>query len=204
MRRRLFILSLLFALGALAGSATPAAAQDRLCDPGAENCRDILVRYIVNETQGIDVGFGFMEDATYTAALKRAWLRGVPVRVLMDDRANATYPLNSSRLNEIKTSCRTDGKCIPMRKRLTNYILHWKMMLFRGQATVEFSGANYSADAWRPSPGTAPYSNYTDESIFFTSDPALVDSFATKFDDHWTNTTEWANYANVVDPLTRV
>ena len=79
-------------------------------------------------------------------------VRGVPVRVLMDDRANATYPLNPSRLNEIRTTCRTtDGKCIPMRRRLTSYILHWKMMLFRGQDMVEFSGANYSADAWRPS-----------------------------------------------------
>jgi phosphatidylserine/phosphatidylglycerophosphate/cardiolipin synthase-like enzyme len=207
MKRRLLFFSLLATLGALAGTATPAAAQtpDRLCDPGAENCRDILVQYIDNETQGIDVAFWFMEDAAYTAALKRAWLRGVPIRVLMDDRANATYPLNPSRLNEIRTTCRTtDGKCIPMRKRLTNYILHWKMMLFRGQGTVEFSGANYSADAWRPSPGTVPYSNYTDESIFFTSEASLFNSFATKFDDHWTNTTEWANYANVVDPLVRI
>ena len=73
----------------------------------------------------------------------------------MDDRANDTYPLNSSRLNEIKATCRTDGKCIPMRRRLTKYILHWKMMLFRGQGVVEFSGANYSADAWRPSTGRA-------------------------------------------------
>ena len=202
MRRRLSTL-LLFVILAAIGTATPAAAQERLCDPGAESCRDILVRYIDNETQGVDVGFWFMEDATYTAALRRAWLRGVPVRVLMDERANATYPLNSSRLNEIKASCRTDGKCIPMRKRLTNYILHWKTMLFRGQGTVEFSGANYSADAWRPSPGTAPYSNYTDEAIYFTNDPAIFNSFATKFDDHWTNTTEWANYANVVDPLIR-
>jgi phosphatidylserine/phosphatidylglycerophosphate/cardiolipin synthase-like enzyme len=205
MQRRLFILSLFLSLGVIAGSAAPAAAQDRdyLCDPGAESCRDILLQYIDAETKGIDVAFWFMEDASYTAALKRAWLRGVPVRVLMDDRANDTYPLNSSRLNEIKASCRTDGKCIPMRKRLTKYILHWKMMLFRGQGVVEFSGANYSADAWRPSPGTQPYQNYTDESILFTNEPSLFNSFATKFDDHWTNTTEWANYANVVDPLTR-
>ena len=36
-----------------------------------------------------------------------------------------------------------------MRRRLTNYILHWKMMLFRSQGVVEFSGANYSANALR-------------------------------------------------------
>ena len=205
MKRLPYFFSLFAAFGLLAATPAPAAAQDRLCDPGDENCRNILVQYIDNETLGIDVGFWFMEDATYTAALRRAWLRGVPIRVLMDDRANATYPLNPTRLNEIRTTCRTtDGKCIPMRRRLTSYILHWKMMLFRGQGTVEFSGANYSADAWRPSPGTPNYSNYTDEAIFFTSDAALFNSFATKFDDHWTNTSEWANYANVTDPLVRV
>ena len=89
-----------------------------------------------------------------------------------------------------------------MRKRLTSYILHWKMMLFHGQNVVEFSGANYSANAWRP--GTAvPYENYTDEAIYFTSDSAITDSFRTKFEDHWVNTTDWANYANITQPLVR-
>ena len=89
-----------------------------------------------------------------------------------------------------------------MRKRLTNYILHWKMMLFHGQNVVEFSGANYSANAWRP--GTAvPYENYTDEAIYFTSDTAITDSFRTKFEDHWVDTTAWANYANITRPLVR-
>ena len=137
-----------------------------------------------------------MEDARYTNELIKKHQAGVPVRVLMDPRANATYPLNTSRLNELQTAG------IPMRKRLTSYILHWKMMLFHGQNVVEFSGANYSANAWRP--GTAvPYENYTDEAIYFTSDSAITDSFRTKFDDHWTNTTEWANYANITQPLVR-
>ena len=89
-----------------------------------------------------------------------------------------------------------------MRKRLTNYILHWKMMLFHGQNVVEFSGANFSADAWRPATAV-PYENYIDEAIYFTSDTAIVNSFRTRFDDQWVNTTDWANYANVSAPLTR-
>ena len=123
-----------------------------------------------------------MEDARYTTELIKKHQAGVPVRVLMDPRANADYPLNAARLSELQNAG------IPMRKRLTSYILHWKMMLFHGQNVVEFSGANYSADAWRP--GTAiPYENYTDEAIYFTSDTAIVNSFRTKFDDHWINTT---------------
>jgi phosphatidylserine/phosphatidylglycerophosphate/cardiolipin synthase-like enzyme len=174
----------------------PASAQDRLCDPGDENCRTILINYINNETVGIDVAFWFMEDSRYTTALINRFKAGVPVRVLVDPRANPTYPLNADRLAELQAAG------IPMRKRLTNYILHWKMMLFHGQNVVEFSGANYSGNAWSPL-ASPDYSNYIDEAIFFTSDTAITNSFRTKFDDHWVNTTEWANYANITQPLTR-
>ena len=75
-------------------------------------------------------------------------------------------------------------------------------MLFHGQNVVELSGANYSANAWRP--GTAvPYENYTDEAIYFTSDSAITNSFRTKFDDHWVNVVDWADYANITQPLVR-
>ena len=69
-----------------------ATAQDRLCDPGDEDCRAILINYIRNEKVGIDVAFWFMEDARYTAELIRKHQAGVPVRVLIDPRANAGYP----------------------------------------------------------------------------------------------------------------
>jgi hypothetical protein len=39
---------------------------------------------------------------------------------------------------------------IPMRKRVASSILHWKIALFAGQHVVEFSGANYSDNAWVP------------------------------------------------------
>ena len=197
MRSRLFP-SLLFTLGLLVLSPLPAAAQDRLCDPGDEDCRAILINYIRNETVGIDVGFWFMEDARYTAELTQE-ASGRRPGPGADGSARERRPTryNAARLNELQTAG------IPMRKRLTSYILHWKMMLFHGQNVVEFSGANYSADAWRP--GTAiPYENYTDEAIYFTSDTAIVNSFRTKFDDHWVNTTEWADYANITDAAGRV
>jgi phosphatidylserine/phosphatidylglycerophosphate/cardiolipin synthase-like enzyme len=184
-----------FAIGLLLGSTAPAHAQDRLCDPGAEDCRTILINLIRNENVGIDVGFWFMEDARYTNELIKKFNAGVPVRVLVDPRANGSYSLNAERLAELETAR------IPMRKRIASGILHYKMMLFAGQNTVEFSGANYSSDAWRPSGD--PYTNYTDEVIYFTSDPSVVNSFRTKFDDLWTNTSTYANYANISGPLLR-
>ena len=77
--------------------------------------------------------------------------------------------------------------------------MHYKMMLFAGQSIVEFSGANYSADAWVFT-GAAPYVNYVDEAVYFTDKASFVNSFMTKFDDLWTNTTAYANYANIQQP----
>jgi hypothetical protein len=70
----------------LCGQAAQAA--DRLCDPANENCRVPLIDLIRNEQVGIDVAFWFMEDARYTTELRRKMEEGVPVRVLVDTRAN--------------------------------------------------------------------------------------------------------------------
>ena len=179
---------------ALASSATPARALDQLCDPSHEDCRAILINYIRAETVGIDVGFWFMEDARYTTELINRFNAGVPVRVIMDVRANATNQFNADRLAELKAAG------IPMRQRVASGIMHYKMMLFAGQNIVEFSGANFSADAWKY---VTPYVNYVDESVYFTDNPSFVHSFMTKYDDLWTNTTAYANYANVPPTLLR-
>lgn len=42
-----------------------------------------------------------MEDQTFSTELIRRWRAGVPVRILMDPRANAGTPLNATRLAEL-------------------------------------------------------------------------------------------------------
>ena len=79
-------------------------------------------------------------------------------------------------------------------------ILHWKMMLFVGQNTLEFSGANFGPSFFTP---TTPNSNYIDEAIYFTSDPSLISSFKTKYDNLWTDTINYSDYANIIGPLQR-
>jgi phosphatidylserine/phosphatidylglycerophosphate/cardiolipin synthase-like enzyme len=187
-------LLVLFILATLAPVTAPeAAAQSRLCDPAFENCRIPLIDLIRAETVGIDVAFWFMEDSRYTVELIRRWQAGVPVRVLIDTKANAAYPVNANRVAELKAAG------IPIRRKTSNY-LHWKTMIFAGQNVVEFSGANYSPDAFVPN---EPYVNYVDEVIVFSDDPDIVNSFKTRFDDVWTSTSGYANYANVTTPLTR-
>jgi len=180
------------------GDARPASAQaasvDELCDPAFQNCRVPLIDLINNEKVGIDAAWWFMEDSRYATALINAWNRGVPVRVIIDTEANATYPSNKTMLASIKAAG------IPMREKTTGGILHWKTMIFEGQRQGEFSGANYSADAFVY---VTPYPNYVDELIYFTNDPSIVQSFQTKYDDLWTSTSGYANYANITTPLTR-
>jgi len=106
-----------FLVSGLALSATPARALDRLCDPAYENCRTVLINYIRAETQSIDVGFWFMEDARYTTELINRFKAGVKVRVIMDLRANDTNQYNAQRLAELQAAG------IPMRRRTASGIM---------------------------------------------------------------------------------
>ena len=169
-------------------------AQERLCDPAFEDCRTPLWNLIDAETVGIDVAFWFMQDSSYATKLVNKFKAGVPVRVIVDPRANPTYAGNAAVLDQLKTAG------IPMRYKIGDGIVHWKMMLFAGQNKLEFSGANYSGNFFVPD---APNANYMDEAIYFTNDLSLIQSFKTKYDDVWTNAVQYANYANITGPLTR-
>jgi phosphatidylserine/phosphatidylglycerophosphate/cardiolipin synthase-like enzyme len=171
---------------------TAEARADQLCDPSFEDCRAPLINLIRAERVGIDVAFWFMEDARYSGELARKAQEGVPVRVLVDTRANAQHPINDQVIAQMAAAG------IPIRTKTGGPILHWKLMLFAGQQQVEFSGANYSPGAFTP---IIPYVNYTDEAIYFSSDPAIVQSFMRKFDDSWIDPSLFTNYANV--PATR-
>ena len=180
---------------ACAGSiVTRAQATEALCDPSFQNCRDQLLALIQNENVGIDVAFWFMQDARYESAIVKRWQAGIPVRILIDPRANPAYPGNDTMIADFQLAG------IPLRKRTAPGILHWKMMLFAGQNAVEFGSANYSPNAFVPN---TPYLDYVNETVYYTDDPAVVNSFKTKYDDSWTDTTNFTNDANITNALTR-
>jgi phosphatidylserine/phosphatidylglycerophosphate/cardiolipin synthase-like enzyme len=175
------------ALFALALSA-PSAAQERLCDNSYEDCRATILSLIRAETGGIDVSFWFMTDARYSTEIIRRWQAGVPVRVIVDLRADESYPNNAT----VRQSLINAG--IPIRHKVTSGINHWKMILYSGQSRVHFSAANFADGSYSP---IAPYTSYVDEAVYFTDDPAVVHSFMTKFDNLWTDTVHYADLANV-------
>lgn len=168
--------------------------QERLCDTAFEDCRQPLWTLIDAETVGIDVSFWFMQDVSYANKLIARFNAGVPVRVLVDPRANPTYAGNENVLNMLKNAG------IPMRFKNGGGILHMKFMLFAGQNKLQFSGANYSPAFFVP---TNPYQDYIDEAIYFTDDSSLVNSFKTQMDNLWTDNVNYSNYGNITGPLTR-
>jgi phosphatidylserine/phosphatidylglycerophosphate/cardiolipin synthase-like enzyme len=192
---RSFARASFLAVALIGVSSTRSAATDWFCDPSFQDCRATLLSLIANERVGIDVAFWFMEDARYTAAIIKRAQAGVPVRVLVDPRANTKNPLNLYRLQEL------GNNGIPMRRCIASGILHWKTMIFTGQNTVQYGGANYSAWAFAP---VEPYVNYTDEVIKFTDNPTIVQSFMTKFDDLWTSQVLFEDYANMSGPPVRM
>jgi phosphatidylserine/phosphatidylglycerophosphate/cardiolipin synthase-like enzyme len=184
-----------FLLSFLLLGTIPAFSTERLCDVSFEDCRAPLIKLIQNETVGIDAAFWFMDDISISNALIKKFQSGVPVRILMDPRAEEGHPTNTQILTQLASAG------FPMRNRTADGILHWKMMLFAGQGTVEFSGANFTRSEMVP---YTPYVNYTDEAIYYTDDPSVVNSFRTKYDDWWTDTVNYQDYANIHGPLQRL
>src|SRR5262245_618818 len=89
-----YCLPVVLATLCLLASSTAARAADTLCDPSAVNCRTQLLTLIQNENVGLDVAFWFMQDTRYSTEIIRRWQAGVPVRVIVDPRANPTYTGN--------------------------------------------------------------------------------------------------------------
>jgi HKD family nuclease len=183
-----------FVVAAFLVARSPAAASETLCDPSFQDCRAPLLNLINAETTEIDVGMWFMEDARYSTAIIKRWQAGVQVRILMDTRVFAQDAADVQIVGQLKAAG------IPMRQRVASGIEHWKAMIFAHQNTVYFGSANFSASAFVPEQA---YVSYVDETVYFTTDASVVNSFMTKFDDAWIDTSSYANYANVSGTLLR-
>ena len=168
--------------------AAPVSAQERLCDNSFEDCRASILAMIRAERVGLDVSYWFMTDWRYSSEIIARWRAGVPVRILLDLRADTNYPSGATiRQNFIDAG-------IPIRHKRTTGINHWKMILYAGQGKVHFSAANFATGSYSP---LVLYTSYVDEAIYFTDDPDVVHTFMTKYDDLWTDTYHYANVANV-------
>jgi len=163
-------------------------AQERLCDPSFEDCYTPVVQAIRAETGGIDFAFYGIGLPGLADAIISRYQAGVPVRITVEPRGNLKFPDNQTILDKFKAAG------IPMRYKLGDGILHLKMLLLAGQNKVIFSSSNFGDADLRP---YDPFANYVDGAWYFTDDPAVVNSFKTRYDDIWTNTIAYGNYANI-------
>jgi phosphatidylserine/phosphatidylglycerophosphate/cardiolipin synthase-like enzyme len=166
----------------------PAAAEaDEFCEAAATDCRARLFAYINRETVRLDIGMEEMADSLIADAVIARFRARVQVRLIVEPRRNSSEPANATILAKLKAAG------IPMRYKPGGDIIHWKMMIFAGQNTVEFAAAQFTRSYLVP---VQPYVNFTQDPLFFSTDTAIVNSFERKFDDAWVDTTNFANYAN--------
>src|ERR1051325_2539876 len=171
-----------------------ASAQERLCDPSFENCLWPILDLIRAETQGIDVELYMIEHTQLADEIIARYNAGVPVRLVVEPRADLKFPLNQSLLDKFQAAG------IPMRYKLGDGIIHAKAIVFAGLKKVVFTGSNFGDADFAP---YDPFNNYVDGAWFITDDPVVVNSFKTRLDDIWTDTTLYGNYANITGALTR-
>jgi phosphatidylserine/phosphatidylglycerophosphate/cardiolipin synthase-like enzyme len=170
------------------------SAQERLCDPSFEDCYTPLLNLINAETVGIDMSFYMIELPDLANAVIARYRAGVPVRLVVEPRGNIKFPMNQQILDQFKAAG------IPMRYKLGDGIIHVKLLLLAGQNKVVFTGSNFGDADVRP---YDPYNNYVDGAWYFTDDSSVVNSFKTRYDDVWTDTATYGNYANISTALTR-
>ena len=175
-------------------SAQVSSAQERLCDPSFEDCYTPLIQTVQAETAGIDVALYMIELPGLADAIIARYQAGVPVRLTVELRASAKFSGNQLLLDRFKAAG------IPMRYKLGDGIVHAKMLLFTGQNKVVFSSSNFGDGDLKP---YEPYANYVDGVWYFSDDLTVVNSFKTHYDDIWTNTSLYGDYANIAGPPSR-
>jgi hypothetical protein len=171
--------------------ARPADGDDQIYFSSNTNVTNILVQYINQETVRLDVSSWYLSEHSISIAIANRFHAGVPVRLIGDRGA-----LFEADPNTKKEFYWLASQGIPIRLRFnpTWYpeIDHWKMAIFVGQNVVEFGSGNFAptelAPVCPPSATNCTH-NYDDDSEMFTSDPALVGAFLTKFDVIWNDTT---------------
>jgi hypothetical protein len=178
------ICAALLALSVLPAARAAAQAQDTIYFSATDNVTNVLVQKINAETVRLDISSWYLSEHAISIAIANRFAAGVPVRIIGD--RGAIFEADPHTKTEFYWLA---SKGIPIRLRFNpTYfpeIDHWKMALFVGQNLVEFGSGNFAPTELAPVSST----NYSDETELFTSDPAIVNAFKTKFDVMWNDMT---------------
>jgi carbohydrate binding protein with CBM6 domain/phospholipase D-like protein len=161
-----------------------ARADDQVYFSSNTNVTAILVQYINQETVRLDISSWYLSEHAISIAIANRFAAGVKVRIIGD--RGAIFEADPHTKAEFYWLA---NQGIPIRLRFNPTwfpeIDHWKAAIFVGQNTVEFGSGNFAPTELAP----IDAHNYDDESEMFTTDPALVSAFRTKFDQIWNDAT---------------
>jgi phosphatidylserine/phosphatidylglycerophosphate/cardiolipin synthase-like enzyme len=167
-----------------------AAAQDQILFPAVDNAHSLLIQKINAEAQRLDIATWYLADWEFTLAIERRHRGGVPVRLIGD--RGALFEADPFTREQFEYLAKAG---VPIKLRYhpnwVSEIIHWKAGIFVGQKTVEFGSANWTTDEFKPFSST----NFKDETAMFTSDPALFQAFASKFDQYWNDKDHFLDWA---------
>ncbi len=186
MKKTLARLSLSLGIWIVALAAAPSvfAQTDQIYFTAVDNVTQILTSKIDAETVRVDMSAWYLTEHAISIALANAFHRGVQVRLIGD--RGAIFEIDAKTKAEFYWLA-SQGIPIRLRYNPTWFpeIDHMKMTIFKGQGLVSFGSANYTPFQLAPSSAT----NYSDETVMFTTDPTLVGAFLTRFDTVWNDTT---------------
>jgi hypothetical protein len=173
----------------LIASGTTAEAQDTVLFPAYQDARTPILNRVRNEPSRLDVATWYLTDRLITAAIVQRFRAGLPVRII-GDRVSI-FEIDPATRREFEYLA-TNGVPIRLRYHPTSFpsIMHWKCGIFVGLNTVEFGSANWTPFELAPASAT----NFKDETALFTTDPALVNAFRTRFDQMWADTTNFLDW----------
>jgi hypothetical protein len=167
---------------ALAGRTARAA--DQVYFSSNTDVTAILVQYINQETLRLGISSWYLSEHAISIAIANRFAAGVKLRIIGD--RGAIFEADPHTKAEFYWLA---NQGIPIRLRFNPTwfpeIDHWKAAIFVGQNTVEFGSGNFAPTELAPIDAR----NYDDDSEMFTTDPALVSAFRTKFDQIWNDTT---------------
>ena len=189
-RRALFLCAAVVLFIARSGSA---GQQDVLCDPGFQDCRTLLFQLIQNETPASTSRCCSWKTTELANAIIARHSGPASGRaILIEPRRNGDDAEQRSRAGHVPERRHPDAR------QSGGGMLHWKFMIFAGQDKVQFSAANYSDYYFRPDRRPTRLHRRGRST---SHDPPSVDSFRPKFDDAWTDTAAFTNYANITAGL---
>jgi hypothetical protein len=167
----------------------PAAAQETILFPAIDDARAAILQRIRSEPARLDIATWYLTDRTLTLAIVQRFQAGIPVRVI-GDRVSI-FEIDAATRREFEFLA-TNRVPIRLRYHPTSFpsIMHWKSGIFVGQNVVEFGSANWTPFELEPASAT----NFKDETAMFTNDPAIVNAFKTRFDQMWTDITNFLNW----------